>query len=371
MEFYSRIIMILLIISNIALWLFHTFIDQTNATLVAAIILSITNLPLLWWFGRSYDKYKVQTKELKASNYRFQTMFENAAIGITLIDQTGKIIMVNPKIEEMLGYPEKELKNMTFKDISYDEDDAKKNYDLLQQLVNREIDSYQFEKRYKCKDGKSIWGQVTSSLFPNKDGELSYVVGMVLDITERKETEQKLIEMNHKLEGLSKLDGLTGLANRRHFNKYLEQEWEKALINADPLTLILFDIDFFKNYNDTYGHLVGDICLKNIARILTDLIMHQDGLAARFGGEEFAVVMPNSEEKKANLLAEQIRFLVEDMQFPHANSTVSPYVTVSVGVSLITPNTETTTNDLIETADIALYQAKMDGRNQVCSFSSK
>lgn len=369
MEFSGRFIALFLVLSNIGIWIFHTYHTPVNGAFVLGVPFFIAFFPLLWWFGKSYDQYKIQTKELKTSNDRFQTIFENSAIGITLIDQNARIIMVNPKIQELLGYSEEELKKMTFKEFS-DSEDAKNNLDLLKQLVNREIDSYQFEKRYFCKDGKTIWGQVTSSLFPNKDGELSYIIGMVIDITERKKTEQKLIEINQKLEYLSKQDGLTGLANRRHFNKYLNSEWEKAMNNSQPLSLILFDIDFFKRYNDTYGHLVGDICLKNIARILKELFELQNCLAARYGGEEFAVILPNIEGDKANLIAEQLRSAVEDMQFPHANSTVSSYVTISVGVSIMAPNPQIRNKDLIETADIALYQAKMDGRNQVCSFSS-
>jgi diguanylate cyclase (GGDEF)-like protein/PAS domain S-box-containing protein len=305
------------------------------------------------------------TKELKTSNERFQTIFEKAGIGISLIDGTGKPIVVNPKLQEFLGYSEEELKHMTFSEFSNPED-SKVNFELLTQLINREIDSYQLEKRYIRKDGITVWGHVTSSLFPNQDGDLSYVIGMVIDITDRKVAEKKLLEVNQKLEYLSNIDGLTGIANRRYFDKHLLQEWIKAKSYAAPLSLIMFDIDYFKKFNDTYGHLVGDACLKKIAEILNQMMEITKCFPARYGGEEFAIILPGTTIKKATQIAEQIRTAVEGLLLPHALSDVFPYVTISVGLASLIPNSQTSPEDLIANADTALYDAKMEGRNRIC-----
>ena len=366
----GRIIAILLISLNIFLWIFHiNYQSQNTNYILFELIIFFTSLLLFWRLGKSYDIYKIQIERLETSTERLQTIFEKAAIGITLIDKTGKPIMVNPKIKEFLGYSEEELLSMTFSDLSNSED-SEKNYKLLNQLLNKEIDSYSLEKRYIKKDGQIVWGQVTSSLFPNKDGEFSYIIGMVIDITEKKMAEQRLLEMNNKLEYLSNSDGLTGIANRRYFNKYLLQEWEKTVINGVPLSLILFDIDFFKKYNDTYGHLAGDICLKNVAAILNKLTELKSCLSARFGGEEFAIILPGANAGEVKQIAEKIRSSIEDLKFPHANSKASPYVTISVGAATMIPGPDTKAchQELIRAADVALYQAKKDGRNRVCLY---
>ncbi|MDF2903509.1 MAG: sensor-containing diguanylate cyclase [Bacillus sp. (in: firmicutes)] len=366
MVFKGRIIGILLVIANTFIWILHQFYQHhERGCFVFEISFSILSLPLFWWIGRSFDYYKMTTKELKTSNERFQTIFEKAGIGISLIDGTGKPIVVNPKLQEFLGYSEEELKHMTFSEFSNPED-SKVNFELLTQLINREIDSYQLEKRYIRKDGITVWGHVTSSLFPNQDGDLSYVIGMVIDITDRKVAEKKLLEVNQKLEYLSNIDGLTGIANRRYFDKHLLQEWIKAKSYAAPLSLIMFDIDYFKKFNDTYGHLVGDACLKKIAEILNQMMEITKCFPARYGGEEFAIILPGTTIKKATQIAEQIRTAVEGLLLPHALSDVFPYVTISVGLASLIPNSQTSPEDLIANADTALYDAKMEGRNRIC-----
>jgi len=366
MVFKGRIIGVLIVIVNSFIWIVHQYYQHhERGCFIFEISISILFLPLFWWLGRCFDYYKMTTKELKTSNERFQTIFEKAGIGISLIDETGKPIVVNPKSQEFLGYNEEELQHMTFSEFSNPED-SKVNYDLLTQLINREIDSYQLEKRYIRKDGITVWGHVTSSLFPNQDGDLSYVIGMVIDITDRKIAEQKLLEVNQKLEYLSNIDGLTGIANRRYFDKHLLQEWEKAKSYAAPLSLIMFDIDYFKKFNDTYGHLVGDACLKSIAEILNQIMEMTECFPARYGGEEFAIILPGTTIKKGNQIAEQIRNAVEGLLLPHALSDVFPFVTISVGLASLIPNSQTRPEDLIAIADTALYDAKMEGRNRIC-----
>lgn len=179
-------------------------------------------------------------------------------------------------------------------------------------------------------------------------------------------SEQKLKETNEILKRHSSLDGLTGIANRRYFDEYLGQEWNKAIEQKGLLSLCMLDIDFFKKYNDTYGHLGGDECLKQVAGLL-DMISKQYGaIPARYGGEEFAVILPNSEREEALEIAEIIRAGVEKMAIPHLSSEITASVTISVGVSTCCPTITMKPRDLIQAADIALYDSKRLGRNRVC-----
>ncbi|WP_414568069.1 PAS domain S-box protein [Nostoc sp. CCY 9925] len=176
---------------------------------------------------------------------------------------------------------------------------------------------------------------------------------------------QRLQAANEELQRLATLDGLTQIANRRRFDEYLETEWHRLKREKMPLSLILFDVDFFKPYNDTYGHLAGDNCLQRIASALLSIVKRPADLVARYGGEEFAVILPNTEIKGAIHLAQAIRQAVRNLAIPHAQSSVCDYVTVSVGVVSTVPNGEMSPQDLINEADKALYTAKQQGRDRV------
>ncbi|NMD71129.1 diguanylate cyclase [Bacillus sp. DNRA2] len=365
MKYKGRLVGITLVILQLIMWIFHHKLHFTETgNKIFEMIMIVFYIPIFWILGKIYDRNKHHTKELKTSNKRFQTIFEKAGIGVALIDQNGRPVMVNPKLQEMLGYSESELTKLTLNDISVPED-AQINYEQLHKLVKMEIESYTLEKRYIRKDGQIVWGEVTSSLFPNNQGDFSYVIGMVNDITERKATEQKLMKLNQELEYRSNRDGLTGIANRRYFDEQFDFEWTKAEKLKQPLSLIMFDLDFFKNYNDTYGHIMGDNCLKSVARLLSGVTDYPICLPARYGGEEFAIIVPNSTLRDAEIIAEQIRLDVEELKLPHKQSVISPFVTISVGVASIIPDSGSNSETLIHFADQALYQAKLNGRNQI------
>ncbi|MDZ8183653.1 MAG: PAS domain S-box protein [Nostoc sp. ChiSLP02] len=176
---------------------------------------------------------------------------------------------------------------------------------------------------------------------------------------------QQLQAANEELQRLATLDGLTQIPNRRRFDEYLETEWHRLKREKIPLSLILFDVDFFKLYNDTYGHLAGDDCLQKVASVLLSVIKRPADLVARYGGEEFAVILPNTEIKGAIYIGQAIRQAVHDLAIPHAQSSVSDYVTVSLGVVSTVPDSEMSPQDLISAADKALYIAKQQGRDRV------
>ena len=169
---------------------------------------------------------------------------------------------------------------------------------------------------------------------------------------------------NRKLHNQANTDELTQLSNRRQFESCLEREWKRLRREQQPLSLILCDVDYFKFYNDTYGHQVGDDCLKAIAQVLKHSARRPADEAARYGGEEFAIVLPNTPLVGAQHVAERIRQRVEALQRPHKNSQVSNWVTLSLGIASLIPNPGSSPEELLKTADIALYKAKENGRNQ-------
>jgi diguanylate cyclase (GGDEF)-like protein len=176
---------------------------------------------------------------------------------------------------------------------------------------------------------------------------------------------KQLEQANQILQRLSSLDGLTGIANRRRFDEFLEQEWRRATRDATPLSLILIDIDFFKAYNDTYGHQIGDDCLKQVANMLSSKLNRSGDLVARYGGEEFVVLLPGTEVKGAAVIAKGLCAGVEALKIAHSNSQISDRVTISLGVASAIPELNSSPADLISAADQALYQAKQEGRNRV------
>lgn len=170
---------------------------------------------------------------------------------------------------------------------------------------------------------------------------------------------------NRLLETLSATDGLTGLANRRRFDGYWTQEWQRALRQALPLAVIMVDVDHFKAYNDHYGHQQGDECLRQVGAILRATVRRSGELAARYGGEEFVVVMPGASVAQAMETAEAIRLAIQSAGMPHASSPSGHVVTVSLGVAAGTPTPTDHRDRLLREADLALYEAKHQGRNRV------
>src|SRR5690625_3370036 len=167
------------------------------------------------------------------------------------------------------------------------------------------------------------------------------------------------------LKELSNTDGLTGIANRRYFEDRLEEIWQKAVQNKTPTSLIFVDVDYFKKYNDQFGHLMGDSCLIQLAHAMKSAVGTNDYLLARYGGEEFVVTMPNTSKGNAQKLAEEIRQEVSNLQIRRTKDQSNQYVTVSLGVATVIPTDTMTKEDLIQLADQSLYEAKSAGRNQV------
>ena len=224
------------------------------------------------------------------------------------------------------------------------------------------------ECRVRAHDGSYIWTE--ANLRTIRDPVTGIPTGVInnsREITERKLAEQKLADAYRTVETLAVTDALTGLANRRRFDQCLATEWRRAMRDRKPLSLLLIDADLFKSYNDTYGHLRGDSCLKQIAEAAQDVVARPGDLVARFGGEEFATILPNTGSSGALQLAHDICAVMRNRELPHS-SNPSGVVTVSVGCATLIPQLGKHAAHLIDCADKALYQAKRTGRNRACSY---
>jgi hemerythrin len=177
---------------------------------------------------------------------------------------------------------------------------------------------------------------------------------------------QTLTELNNRLEVLSNNDGLLEIANRRYFDLRLDQEWRREMRERQPLALLMIDVDYFKRYNDRYGHQAGDRCLQSVAQAALSALKRPADLLARYGGEELVAILPNTELNGAILVAQAIQRKLSERNIPHADSTTADHVTVSIGAASIMPAKETSSAQLVAAADRGLYLAKEDGRNRVC-----
>ena len=180
-----------------------------------------------------------------------------------------------------------------------------------------------------------------------------------------RESQRQLVEKNLELERLTHVDGLTGLSNRRYLSEFIDIQWRRSRRKNEPLSILMIDVDDFKRYNDNYGHLAGDEVLKKVASVIQDSCRRPTDLAARFGGEEFVVVLSPSSPGEMQLLGEKIRSEVERAAIPHSGSSVAAVVTVSVGGSSQIPTSDSSFESVIQAADELLYDAKRSGRNRV------
>lgn len=175
----------------------------------------------------------------------------------------------------------------------------------------------------------------------------------------------ELRKTSEYLRQVSQLDGLTSIANRARFDKALESAWRRCGRAQAPLSLILLDVDFFKQFNDKYGHQAGDECLRRVAGLLSQALRREDDLAARYGGEEFVLLLPFTDLIGAQRVASTVQKALAELAIPHKKSQVNPFVTCSMGIATLVPCMELVRSELVEMADVALYRAKKNGRNRV------
>lgn len=273
---------------------------------------------------------------------------------------------IGPQIEELLGWSQESWASAQDWIDRIHEDEREMSAHTCIDLCDKGID-HELDYRALTADGEYVWVRDVIHVI-RKDGVTTELVGFMFDITERKQMEEELQAANKKLEALSYQDGLTGVANWRLYDHTLEREWAHAVRNSAALSLIVIDIDHFKEYNDRFGHLKGDECLKRVAETLQKVVSRSTDLIARYGGEEFVLLLPDTGHEDAVDIAERCRLSVLELAIDHPTSSVGDLLTISAGVSCALPTVKDDRVSLFAAADRMLYEAKRSGRNSVvCS----
>lgn len=301
--------------------------------------------------------------ELRQIAALHKLVVDNSRDAIVLGDLDGRRTYVSPGIKPLTGWNPEDLVGRFFRDIIHPADVAE--VEMAMRALRAGSDGGTLEYRERKRDGEYFWAEGSLRVFRDPaTGRPTGYLNLVRDISERKRSEEHLQSAYRAMETLVDRDALTGIANRRRFDDSLTTEWRRALRDASKLSLLLIDADHFKRYNDTYGHVRGDSCLKQIAEAALDVVLRPGDLVARYGGEEFAVVLPGTDEIGAKAVAEDICQSIRNRRLLHEGNAPG-IVTVSIGCATMIPQRGKTTQDLIEAADQALYRAKGRGRNRV------
>lgn len=312
---------------------------------------------------------------LTASEARFTATFEQAAVGIAHVGLDGAWLNVNRRCLEILGYSRKELLQHTFSELTHP-DDLEADWTLVRELLAGKRSTYSMEKRYFTREHQIIWANLTVSLVRKADGNPDYFISVIEDITPRKliekerdeliaELEERVRERTAELEKLSLTDPLTNIANRRSFDRCLVSEWNRAVRTRQPLSMILIDVDFFKILNDTDGHVTADDALKAIAGCLQRVTHRSTDLAARYGGDEFVLILPDTTAEGAAAIAAQVQDSIRELNIVNSGSDIANTITVSQGIATVLPESKGGWSSLLRDADRALYQAKEAGRDRM------
>jgi diguanylate cyclase (GGDEF)-like protein/PAS domain S-box-containing protein len=300
------------------------------------------------------------------SEGRFRLLAETSRDIILLSDLEGRCMYVSPAVTEILGWSPERLVSKTYEELVHPDD--------LENIVSL-MDTGRIGKSrsgvFRCRrlDGTYRW--IETTIGPYQDANQNQTAGLVSvmrDVSRRVAAEEELKAAYETARALATVDGLTGIANRRRLDEVLDQECRRAGRDGSEISFLLFDVDHFKAYNDIYGHLAGDDCLRQIAKAAQEIIKRPADLIARFGGEEFAVILPSTSAEGCREIAEEIRLAITMKALLHRGNPAG-IVTVSLGCATMIPNDVISSTCLIEGADQALYKAKSSGRNRVRSSS--
>lgn len=295
----------------------------------------------------------------------YKTLLESTKAIPWKIDWASKqFTYIGPQIEPLLGWSPESWKSVEDWVTRIHEEDRERVFNFCVQQSLQGLD-HEADYRALAADGSFVWIRDVVHVLRTPTGEPEALIGFMFDISERKQTEQQLLDLQKQLEVLSYQDGLTGVANRRMFDNVLEREWLAARQHQQPLALIMIDIDYFKQFNDFYGHLKGDEILKQVASTLAHAGVRAKDFFARFGGEEFAWILPETDLAAAGKIAERCRSLIFKAQIPHAHSAVSQLLTISMGVGNVVPATSDDLNAFVAEVDRLMYEAKHQGRGRI------
>ncbi|KAB2312596.1 sensor domain-containing diguanylate cyclase [Betaproteobacteria bacterium SCN2] len=305
------------------------------------------------------------TQDMDPDSAVYKTLLESTKAIPWKIDwKTMKFAYIGPQIENLLGWAPDSWASVEDWAARIHEEDRERVVNFCVAQSKAGVD-HEADYRALTRDGNYVWIRDVVHVVRKENGEVDALVGFMFDISERKKTEEKLLSLQKELEALSFKDELTGIPNRRMFDSILEVEWTNATRSRLPLSLILFDIDHFKQYNDHYGHIQGDNCLRRMAQLLNRAATRPRDFLARIGGEEFVLVLPETDAEAAAKVARRCQDLLAEEGIPHEQSPVSPILTISLGIGTITPGRSDRPIDFIEEVDKRLYQAKEKGRNRI------
>ena len=293
----------------------------------------------------------------------YKTLIESTlAIPWSIDWETKKFSYIGPQIEKVLGWKQDSWRTVEDWAMRMHENDRAWVVDFC---VAQSISGVDHEADYRALtiNGEYIWIRDVVHVVRKPNGEVDSLVGFMFDISERKKQEQELEILKKQLEEYSYQDGLTGIANRRFFEDSYQREWLNAQREQQPLTIMLLDIDYFKQYNDHNGHLLGDACLKQIAQILKKSVSRPRDLVARFGGEEFVLILPDTTQASAIEVVERILQSIRTADICHSSSPLDQRLSVSLGVKTIIPTQKNDKMAFLKEVDQNLYLAKERGRN--------
>ncbi|MFH7765137.1 diguanylate cyclase [Acinetobacter sp. BSP-28] len=303
--------------------------------------------------------------EQQLSNDMFyKTLLESTlAIPWSIDWATKQFSYIGPQIEKLLGWEQDSWKSVQDWADRMHRDDRDH---VLNYCVSQSIAGIDHEADYRAlkASGGYCWIRDVVHVVRKENGEVERLVGFMFDISERKKKEEELKALHRKLEEFSYKDGLTEIANRRLFDDFYSREWNNAIREQKPLSVILIDIDFFKQYNDFNGHIIGDACIKQIAQMLESCCVRPRDLVARYGGEEFAIVLPETNLEGAIQIADNIVRIIEQAKLPHRASPISENVSVSLGVKCIRPTEKEDKIHFLNMVDKNLFKAKQTGRKR-------
>lgn len=343
--------------------------DKATPLVVTYFILIITST--LWTFGLIILVNNKLNEEINAAKLFLESTLDGLSAHIAIIDAHGDIVLVNKAWKDFASSnganPERVSGGTNYiAACTPTQPNALDEPHFFADGIRSVLDGTRtlFTMEYACHSATAqrwFLGRVTP--FPGGGPKRAVIAHE--DITERKLMEIALVESNRKLELLTNEDGLTQISNRRHFDAVLSAECGRHARSGSALSLLILDIDHFKHFNDTYGHVQGDECLRSVARALTQCVKRPTDLVARYGGEEFVCLLPDTHLVGAISVAENMRKHIETLAIPHGSSPVSSIVTVSIGLVAVRCEHDTTPEGIVRQADELLYQAKNEGRNRI------
>jgi diguanylate cyclase (GGDEF)-like protein/PAS domain S-box-containing protein len=339
----------------LALW------HKNAVTRMLFVLVSTSLIAIIGFFlVRQLIRGQRLVSALVAKEADFRLLAEKSSDMVTRIGLDERMQYVSPSSDRIVGWKAEQLTG-TPALAGVNAEDLPKVRDVVAALKRGDVTEARLVYRTRHRDAKEVWIESTMQVTRSLDsGKIDGVVAISRDVTQQKNAEAELA-------ALAILDGLTGLANRRRFDERLQEEWARACREGTSLSLLMVDVDHFKKFNDQYGHQAGDACLQALAQVLATEARRPADLAVRYGGEEFAMLLPNTDAAGCKVVGEKIRQGLWQLSIPHALNIPSQRVTVSLGGTAIRLHADgpTESSSLVQTADRALYAAKKGGRDRL------